>query len=121
MARTSRRYKPATPFNVPMRLLVPTTTRVKGVSKKVLTEPEQSLLFYGSFRTFGGTETTENDIYTVVDTATIDTWYRPEITAECQIYICETGATYEIMATPEDVEMRHQFLQIRARRLGGST
>ena len=120
MARTRRRYKPAATFNVPMRLLVPTTTMVKGVPKKVFTEPENSL-FYGSFRTFGGTETTENDIYTVVDTATIDTWYRPDITAECQIYICETGATYEIMATPEDVEMRHQFLQIRAKRLGGST
>lgn len=120
MSRSTRNYQPAVPFNVAMRLLIPTITIVKGVDKKVYPKPEDSFLFYGSFRTFGGTESTINDVYTLVDTATINTWYNPQITADCQIYICETGATYEIMATPEDINMRHQFLQIKVQKIGGT-
>lgn len=121
MARGRRNYRPAMPFNVAMRLLAPTITTVKGVKKLVYPEPKNGTLIFGSFRTFGGTESTENNIYTVADTATIDTWYRPDIKADCQIYICDTGVTYEIKGTPENIEMRNQYLQIRAQRLGGLT
>lgn len=123
MARGRRNYKPAAPFNVAMRLLTPTTTIVKGVKKPTYpnpeTSPDECPLFYGSFRTFGGTESNVNEVYTVVDTATIDTWYRPDIKADCRIYLCDAGMIYEIMATPENIEMRNQYLQIRCRRLGG--
>ena len=121
MARGRRNYMPAMPFNVAMRLLAPTYTIVKGVRKPVYPEPENGMLFYGSFRTFGGTESTENNVYTVVDTATIDTWYNPDIKADCRIYLCDAGATYEIKATPENIDMRNQYLQIRVQRLGGAT
>lgn len=119
MARGRRGYRPVTPFNVPMKLLTPTTIVVKGVTKKVFSDPEESYLFYGSFRTFGGTESNVNNIYSIVDTATIDTWYDPRFTADCRIYLADSGVTYEIMATPENIEMRNQYLQIRCRRLGG--
>lgn len=119
MARGRRNYHPAMPFNVAMRVLVPTTVKVKGVPTKTFPDPKDSAQIFGSIRTFGGTEATVNDLYTVEDTATINTWYRPDITADCQIYIEENKATYEILATPEDIEMRHQFLQIRARKIGG--
>ena len=119
MARSRRRYKPAMPFNVAMKLLVPTTTIVKGVQKKVYSDPATSFQFYGSFRTFGGSENNLNDVYSVVDTATIDTWYFPEMKANCRIYIEETGGIYEVLGSPEDIDMRHQFLKIRVQRLGG--
>lgn len=119
MARGRRRYKPAMPYNVAMRLLVPTITKVKGVEKPVFPEPENGILFYGSFRTFGGTESNINDVYSVVDTATIDTWFDPQFKANCRIYVEETGGTYEILGAPEDINMQHQFLQIRVRRYGG--
>ena len=121
MARGRRNYKAVMPFNVAMRLLVPTIDTVKGVKKPTYPEPEKGELFFGSFRTFGGTESTENNIYTVLDTATIDTWYRPDIKADCRVYVCDTGATYEIKGTPENIEMRNQYLQIRLQRLGGLT
>lgn len=121
MARGRRRYKPAMPFNVAMRLLVPTTTVVKGVRKQTFSEPDDSHLFYGSFRTFGGTESNVNDVFSVVDTATIDTWFDPQITADCMIYLCETGKTYKIIASPESIDMRNQFMQIRCERVGGAT
>lgn len=119
MARGRRNYRPVTPFNVPMRLLVPTTVMVKGVAKKVFSDPAESFQFFGSFRTFGGTETTVNDIFSVIDTATIDTWYNPSFKADCRIYLEKTGEIYEILATPENIERRNQYLQIRCRKYVG--
>ena len=115
----ARNYRPSAPFSVAMKLLVPTTTTAYGVAKKAFTTPESSEQFFGSFRTFGGTENTKDGVYTIVDTAVIDTWYRPDIKANCQIYMCETGETYDIISDPEDIERRHQYLQFKVRKAGG--
>ena len=111
------------PFNTAMVLMVPEYTTVKGVPKKTFApvdniEPDDPRLFFGLFRTFGGTESDENGIYTVVDTAKVDTWYRPDITADCMVYIPETGAKYEIIGTPENLGMQHKFLEFRVRKAG---
>ena len=113
------KYKPSNQFVVPMRLLVSTTGKVQGVTTKVYTTPEESALFYGSFRTFGGTESERNGVLTVVDTATIDTWYRPDIKADCRVYLCDSGETYEIISDPENINRRNQFLQFKVRKVGG--
>lgn len=115
----ARSFKPKAPFNVAMKIIVPTSERVQGVLKKGFSKPDDSELFFGSFRTFGGTENTQDGVYTLINTATVDTWYRPDIKADCRIYICETGQTYEIMGDPEDIDMRHQYLQLRLRKVGG--
>lgn len=115
----ARRFKPSAPFNVAMKLLVPVEVREYGVVKKTFTTPDASELFYGSFRTFGGTENLKDDVYTIINTATIDTWYRPDIKSDCQIYICETGDIYNIVSDPEDVEFRHQYLQFKVQKVGG--
>lgn len=115
----ARNYKPSAPFNVPMKLLVPTTTQTYGVGQKEFTAPENSELFFGSFRTFGGTENLKDDVYTIINTAVIDTWYRPDIKADCQIYLCETGQTYDIISDPEDIDFRHQYLQFKVQKVGG--
>lgn len=116
MART---YKPSAPFTVPMKILVPTTTKEYGVPKKTFSDPETSELVFGSFRTFGGTENVQDGVYTTINTAVIDTWYRPDITADCKIYLCDSGQIYDIVSDPEDVQMRHQYLQFKVRKAGG--
>lgn len=121
MARSNRRsrYVPVMPFSVAMKLLIPTTTKVKGVEKRTYPSPaDVSQTFNGSFRTFGGSEGFENDIYTVVDTATIDCWYDPNIKSDCRVYVCDTGRTYEVLGSPEDINMRHQYMRIRVRAIG---
>ena len=81
---------------------------------------DDPIIIYGSFRSFGGTEITSNGAYTVEDTATIETWYRPDIKSDCRLVLADdTSAVYEIVGTPEDIEMRHQFLHIRVRRVKG--
>lgn len=118
--RSNQSYRPKTPFNIAMKLLIPTTVMVKGVAKKTFPKPsEVQNYFNGSFRTFGGTENFSNDIYTIFNTATIETWYDPAIKADCQVYICETGETYNIISEPEDIEMRHQFLKFKVEKVGG--
>lgn len=113
------KYKPSAPFNVAMKLLVPVTVQSYGAVKKTFTAPEDSELFYGSFRTFGGTESIRDDVYTVVNTGVIDTWYRPDITADCQIYLCDNGQIYDIISDPEDIDFRHQYLQFKVQKIGG--
>lgn len=108
------------PFDVPMKLLVPTSTVVKGVTKKVFPTPDEvETVFFGSFRTYGGTENMSNDVYTVYDTAVIDTWYTPDITSDCRVYICETGEVYDVISRPENVGMRHQYIQFKLQKVGG--
>lgn len=116
----ARVFRPNMPFDVAMKLLVPTSTVVKGVTKKVFPNPEDvTEIFFGSFKTFGGTENFSNDVYTIFNTATIDTWFNPEIKADCQIYICETGEIFNIISQPENIDMRHQFLQFKVEKVGG--
>lgn len=115
----ARKFKPYVPFNVAMKILVPISQRVQGVLKKSYSDPKDSEMFFGSFRTFGGVENVENGVYTLIDTATIDTWYRPDIKADCRIYICDTEQIYEIIGDPEDIYMRHQYLQFKVRKVGG--
>ena len=116
----ARVFKPYTPFNVAMILLIPSYTTVKGVRTKTFPEPEDGIRINGSFRSFVGAERTSDDLEVVSRTAYVDTWYMPEIKANCRLYICETGDIYEIVGDPEDIAMRHQWLKIRVEKIGGA-
>lgn len=110
-------YRPSGNFNVPMKLLIPTWSTVNGVRKK--TYPDDGDVFFGSFKTFGGTETTVNGVYSIQNTATIESWFRPDITADCRIILCQTNEIYEVIGAPENIEMRNQFLKFRVQKVGG--
>ncbi len=112
------------PFNVAFKILVPTDAMVKGVKQKTFPNPAtvtDDFLFFGSFRTFGGTENFSNDVYTVFNTAVIDTWFNPKITQECRICLLETGEIFDVITPPENIEMRHQFMQFKVQKVGGKT
>lgn len=109
--------KPDLPYDTPVELFNPTYETVKGVSKKVY--PEKGELIFCKFKTYGGTETTVNGQLTVVDTANVETWYRPDIISASQLRL---GAkVYEVMGEPEDIEQRHQFLKFKVRGVKGGT
>lgn len=110
-------YRPSVPFITPMKLLVPMWTTVNGVRKK--TYSDNGDLFFGSFRTFGGTETTHNDIYGIENTAVVEMWFRPDVRADCHIYLVETEEEYEILGQPENIEVRNQYLKFKVRRIAG--
>lgn len=113
-------YQPSFPFNVAMYLLEPTTTTVKGVLVKSYPDYVEGKLFHGSFKTFGGTESSTNGLYSVMDTANIETWYRPDITADCRICLAQQPSKmYEIISEPENINMRNQFLKFKVQAVQG--
>ena len=108
-------YRPTEPFLTAIEVFNPTYETVKGVTKKVY--PERGVIVHCSFKTYGGTETTVNGQLTVIDTANVETWYRPDITSASQIRV---GAKmYEVMGEPEDIDQRHQFLKFKVRGVKG--
>ena len=115
----ARSFNPG-PYTVAMKLLIPTETKVKGVTKKTFPDPASiKTVFFGSLKTYGGTENFSNDVFTVYDTATIDTWYDPSITSDCRIYLCETGEIWDVISRPENIDMRHQYMQLKVQKVGG--
>ena len=115
----AKAYKVSFPFDVPMKCLIPTETVVKGVPKKTFPDPKDVEVFFGSFKTYGGTENFSNDVYTVFDTAWIETWWNPNVTAACRIYLCETDEIWEVIGRPENIGMRHQFMKLKVQKVGG--
>ena len=117
----AKAYKVSSPFDVPMKCLIPVDTKVKGVTKKTFPDPTDTKIpvFFGSFKTYGGTENFSNEVYTVYDTAIIETWYNPTITADCRIYLMETGEEWDVISRPENIGMRHQYMQLKVQKVGG--
>ena len=123
-------YRPTIENPIPLVLLVPTYKKVSGVAKKeyptikealnILDDKGNSInLFFGSFKTYGGTEKTVNGIYSIEDTANVETWYRPDINSNCRIARANDGAIFDIINEPEDINQRHQFLKFKIKRVKG--
>ena len=114
-------YRPAAPFNVPLKLLIPVYSDTLGVPTVTFPTVANGILIYGSFKTFGGTDTDVNGILSVENTAVVETWYRPDINSNCKIAVLQTGEIYEILGEPENIEMRNQYIQIRIRQVKGGS
>ena len=110
-------YRPSEPYCTPVELFNPTYETIKGVTKKVY--PETGEVIFCSFKTYGGTETAVNGQLTVVDTANIETWYRPDITSASLIKL--GSKSYEVIGELENIEQRNQFLKFKVRGVKGGT
>ena len=104
---------------MPLMLLIPTYSDAYGVAQKTFPAMKDGILIYGSFRTFGGTERDVNGLYSIENTATVETWFRPDIKSNCRIGIPATGEVYEILGEPENINMRNQFLKFKVRAIKG--
>lgn len=115
-------YKFSGPLSTRFALLIPTYTESHGVRTPAYPDAKdvpKALHFNGSFRTFGGSERNVNGLYVIEDTGTVETWYRPDIKADCHIAILPEGDEYEILGSPEDIDRRHQYLVLKVRRVAG--
>lgn len=111
-------YRPALPFTATLTVLTPTIETVAGVQRKIVPPLSSGFQINCSFRSFGGTEQTVDGVYSIIDTAEIETWYRPDI-ASGMVVATPDGALYDIIGTPEDVACRHQFLKFKIERAKG--
>lgn len=111
-------FRPSLPFSVPLLLLLPTITKSNGVRVKTY-DNANGILIFGTFKTYGGTDQTIDGVYSVVDTAEIVTWYRPDIKSDCVIALADSGERYEILGQPENIDRRNQFLKLKVQRVKG--
>ncbi len=112
-------YKPTKPFTTPLLYFpVENTERKHGVLVK--TYAVEGILFFGSFATYGGAERVINGAYSVEDTASIETWFRPEFAADGRVALADhPEMVYEVVGEPENIEMRNQFCKMKVHRVRG--
>lgn len=114
-------YKPkeANSFTTPMKLQVRAEILVSGAKEITYTDALNDPLVFCSFKTYGGTESVNNGLLTLVNTATVITWYRPEISGSCRLIRLQDNSIWEIIGEPENIEMRNQILILKVRRVTG--
>ena len=110
----------AAQMTTPLRLQAAETAKINGVNKKTYKDVEgNNGIIWVNFATYGGTETTVNGLLVVEETATITTWYRPDIKSDCRVKRLTDNAIFEIIGEPENVEMRNMILIFKVRRVKG--
>lgn len=110
------RYNPPSRLDCAVTLLVPAQSeRLGAVTKKW---PESGPVIQCSWKTYGGTEQTVNGMLVIADTAVMECWYNPLVTSGCRVRL-ESGALYEVIGEPEDIDQRHQHMRVRLERTKG--
>lgn len=112
-------YKPKAinELRTAVKLLIPTGyTNVNGVRRP--TYPADGEIIFVNWKAYGGTETTVNGVYSIIDTAHIVTRYRPDIAANCRL-LREDGKIYEIISEPENTEMNNKYCEFKVQRVKG--
>lgn len=97
-----------------LTVLEVSTSAGKTRKKEYINTDDADIITVGA-KTFGGTEKIVNDRLVLEDTATVITWYRPDITAGCRLLFLDDGSLWEIIGRPEEVDRRHQYLIIKCR------
>ncbi|MGN0451097.1 MAG: head-tail adaptor protein [Acutalibacteraceae bacterium] len=118
-------YNPAesAQMTTPLRLQQPLTAVSYGVNTK--TWKNVSGVIMANFKTYGGTERSDNGVVSIEDTAQVVCRYRPDVKSNCRVVLLDgtedsDGAKiYEILGEPENIEMRNKFLKFKVRRVKG--
>ena len=97
-------------------LLNPTYSEYNGVQTP--TYPNTGEVIFCNFKSYGGTEIPVNNVISIVDTAHVTTWYRPDIKADTRIKL-SSGAVYRIISEPENIEQQGQYLSFKVERVKG--
>lgn len=112
----AKSYQPQAPFNVPAMHIKRTTRKVNGVNKETFAD---NTMFYCSAKSYGGTEKVVNGVYVIEDTWVIDTWFNHEFTKGDKIRFLDDNTEYEILASPENINRRGQYMRFKVVRIGG--
>ena len=113
----------AAQMTTPLRLQQPTNGVSYGVSTKIYKNINGVIM--ANFKTYGGTEKSDNGVISVEDTAQVVCWYRPDIKSNCRVVLLDgsedtdNAKCYEILGEPENIEQRNMFLKFKVRRVKG--
>ena len=101
---------------IAVQLLKPTAGSYHGVSSPAY--PENGDVIFVNWKSFGGTETTVDGVYSIIDTAYVTCRYRPDIKSDCRLKRAD-GAVYQIKGEPENIDMENRVLAFHVERVKG--
>lgn len=110
-------YVPPAILNVPARIHHATYKVVNGVNTPVY--EADSRVIWVSAKSYGGTERDVDGAYSIIDTMTFVSYYYPDIKAQDRIELLGNGHVYDILNTPENIDMRGSFMTFKGRRYHG--
>ena len=109
-------YKPAN-----IREFVTPAVHKKATEKTIDNQPikvyTEAGTVRGKFKQKGTAETTANGLTLINEKTTFITWYKADFKAADILTI--NGVDFEIIGTPENVEMRNRYSVITLERIGG--
>lgn len=109
-------YKPSS-----IREFVTAAVHKKATSKTVNNRTTKKIVVVGTvrgkFKQKGTAETNANGLTVISDKTTYTTWYKADYEAKDILTI--GGIDYEIVGTPENVEMRNRYSVLNLERIGG--
>lgn len=111
--------KEANNMTTPAKLQIRNKTIVSGAKEFNYVDAPSDPQFFCSFKTYGGTESINNGLITIENTATVVTWFRPDIKANCRIVLLQDNSVWDIISDPENIEMRNQYLMFKVRKVTG--
>jgi hypothetical protein len=76
-------------------------------------------MFYCAAKSYGGTEKVVNGVVVVEDTWQIDTWFNPVFGKGDRIRFLDDNTEFEILASPENINRRGQYMRFKVSRIGG--
>ena len=116
MAKSSYTPKSFQVTRTAVQLLKPVAGSYHGVSCP--TYPETGDVIFVSWKSFGGTESVVDGVYSIIDTAYVTCRYRPDIRADCRLKRPD-GAVYEIKNEPENIDMANRIIAFHVQRVKG--
>lgn len=106
-------------LRTPVKLLIPNYEKYNGVRTLKYPAADKGELIFVNWKTYGGTENNINGIISIVDTAQVTTWFRPDIAVDCIVEL-QDGRQYKIISEPENIEMQNKYCVFKVERVKGS-
>ena len=115
----SKQYQPRLPFNLAAKHLKRSDKpdKINGANQYTYTEAKEP--FYWSAVSYGGTETQVNGVTVIEDTWQIDAFYNPNFRKGDKVIFLDDGREYEVLASPENINRRGQYMRFKVRAIGG--
>ena len=113
------KLKQAKDLRTPATIIVPNFTNQQGKTIKDFSTPKETFDVFCNFKSYGGSEIQNNNIIVVLDTAEIVCWYDPRIKADCRLKLAESGAMYDVIGEPENIDKANVFCKFKIQRVKG--
>lgn len=113
----AKQYEANLPFDIPALHLKRHLEKVNGINQEVFTEAQET--FNCSAKSYGGTEKQVNGVTVIEDTWIVDTYFNPEFKKGDKIRFLDDGTEYEILASPENINRRGQYMRFKVLHIGG--